>query len=138
MQKTRLGISVGLLGAALYFSGLFGGYMITIILAGYVLLCEENAWLKKAAVKTVAIMMGFSLLGSLIYLIPNAIGVIDSVLNVFGGNFYLAFVSNIIDVLDKVLVFAEKLLFIILGLKAFNQGNISVPVIDKLINKYMD
>lgn len=138
MQKTRLGISVGLLGAALYFSGLFGGYMITIILAGYVLLCEENAWLKKAAVKTVAIMMGFSLLGSLIYLIPNAIGVIDSVLNVFGGNFYLAFVSNIIDVLDKVLVLAEKLLFIILGLKAFNQGNISVPVIDKLINKYMD
>ncbi|MDO4731243.1 MAG: hypothetical protein Q4B14_03845 [Clostridia bacterium] len=83
-------------------------------------------------------MMGFSLLGSLIYLIPNAIGVIDSVLNVFGGNLYLAFVSNIIDVLDKVLVLAEKLLFIILGLKAFNQGNISVPVIDKLINKYMD
>jgi len=74
----------------------------------------------------------------LIYLIPNAIGVIDSVLNVFGGNLYLAFVSNIIDVLDKVLVLAEKLLFIILGLKAFNQGNISVPVIDKLINKYMD
>lgn len=138
MQKTRLGISVGLLGAASYFSGLFGGYMITIILAGYVLLCEENAWLKKAAVKAVAIMMGFSLLGSLIYLIPNAIGVIDSVLNVFGGNFYLAFVSNIIDVLDKVLVLAEKLLFIILGLKAFNQGNVSVPVIDKLINKYMD
>lgn len=138
MQKTRLGISVGLLGAALYFSGLFGGYMITILLAGYVLLCEENAWLKKSAVKTVAIMMGFSLLGSLIYLIPNAIGVIDSVLNVFGGNFYLAFVSNIIDVLDKVLVLAEKLLFIVLGLKAFNQGNISVPVIDKLINKYMD
>jgi len=138
MQKTRLGITVGLMGAALYFSGLFGGYVITIILAGYVLLCEENAWLKKAAVKTVAIMMGFSLLGSLIYLIPNAIGVIDSVLNVFGGNLYLAFVSNIIDVLDKVLVLAEKLLFIILGLKAFNQGNISVPVIDKLINKYMD
>ncbi len=138
MQKTRLGITVGLMGAALYFSGLFGGYVITIILAGYVLLCEENAWLKKAAVKTVAIMMGFSLLGSLIYLIPNAIGVIDSVLNVFGGNLYLAFVSNIIDVLDKVLVLAEKLLFIILGLKAFNQGNISVPVVDKLINKYMD
>ena len=138
MQKTRLGITVGLMGAALYFSGLFGGYMITIILAGYVLLCEENAWLKKAAVKTVAIMMGFSLLGSLIYLIPNAIGLIDSVLNVFGGNFYLTFVSNIIDIVDNVLALAEKLLFIILGLKAFNQGNISVPVIDKLINKYMD
>lgn len=138
MQKTRLGITVGLMGAALYFSGLFGGYVITIILAGYVLLCEENAWLKKAAVKTVAIMMGFSLLTSLIYLIPNAIGLIDSVLNIFGGNFYLAFISNIIDVVDNVLGLAEKLLLIILGLKAFNQGNISVPVIDKLINKYMD
>lgn len=137
MQKTRLGISVGLLGAALYFSGLFGGYVITIILAGYVLLCEENAWLKKAAVKTVAIMMGFSLLTSLIYLIPNAIGLIDSVLNVFGGNFYLAFISNIIDVVDNVLGLAEKLLLITLGIKAFNQGSIKIPFIDSLINKYM-
>ena len=138
MQKTRLGITVGLLGAALYFSGLFGGYMITIILGGYVLLFEENAWLKKTAVKSVTLLMGFSLLTSLIYLLPNVIGLIDSILNVFGGTFYITFISNIIDVIDNVLGLGENLLFIILGIKALNQGTLSVLIIDKLINKYMD
>lgn len=112
--------------------------MITIILAGYVLLCEENAWLRKAAVKSVPLLMCFSLLASVIYLIPNAIGLIDSVLNIFGGAFYIALISNIIDVIDNVLGLAEKLLFIILGIKALKQGTLSVPIIDKLINKYMD
>ena len=51
MQKTRLGISVGLLGAAIYFMGLFSGYLLAVLLAGYVLLFEENSWLRKNAVK---------------------------------------------------------------------------------------
>ncbi len=138
MQKTRLGISVGLLGAALYFAGLFSGYTVTILLAGYVLLFEENAWLKKAAVKSVAILMAFSLLGSLIYLIPNAIGLIDNILGIFGGSFYITFVSNLIEAIDSVLTVAQKIILIILGIKALNQGTLNVPVIDRLISKYMD
>lgn len=138
MQKTRLGISVGLLGAALFLSCLFGGYTIAIILAGYILLFEENAWLKKATVKGIALMFGFAFISSVIYLIPNAITFIDSICNVFGGDFYISFVSNIIDVIDNALEIAEKLLFIVLAIKAFNQGTVKIPVIDSLVNKYMD
>ena len=57
MQKTKLGISVGLLGAAIYFTGLFSGYLVAVLLAGYVLMFEENEWLRKNAVKAVALMM---------------------------------------------------------------------------------
>ena len=39
--KTKLGISLGLLGAALYFMGLMGITPL-VLLAGYVLLFEEN------------------------------------------------------------------------------------------------
>ena len=138
MQKTKLGISVGLLGAALFLSCLFGGYTIAIILAGYILLFEENVWLKKATVKGVALMFGFAFISSVIYLIPNAITFIDSICNVFGGDFYISFVSNIIDVIDNALGIAEKLLFIVLAIKAFNQGTVKIPVIDSLVNKYMD
>ena len=138
MQKTRLGISVGLLGAAIFFSCFFGGYTVAIILAGYILLFEENAWLKRATVKGVALMFGFAVLSAAIYLIPNAITLIDSIFNVFGGNFYITFVSNIIDVVNNALGIIEKLLFIVLGLKAFNQGTVKIPVIDSLVNKYMD
>lgn len=138
MQKTRLGISVGLLGAALFFVCFFGGYTAAIILAGYILLFEENAWLKRSAVKGVALMFGFAVLSAVIYLIPNAISFIDSICNVFGGDFYVTFISNIISVVDNALGIIEKLLFIVLGLKAFNQGTVRIPVIDSLVNKYMD
>lgn len=138
MQKTKLGISVGLLGAALFFSCLFGDIFVALILGGYILLFEENAWLKKAAVKGVALLFGLALLSSLIYLIPNAIGFIDDICNVFDGNFYIEFISDIINVFNSALVLIEKILFIVLGVKAFNQGTVKIPVIDSLVNKYMD
>ena len=41
MQKTKLGISVGFLGAAVYFSGLFNGLLLIMIMVEYVLLDED-------------------------------------------------------------------------------------------------
>ena len=84
---TRLGISVELLGAAIYFMGLFSGYMVAVLLTGYVLLFEENEWLKKGAVKAVALMTFFSLLTAVINLIPNMISFINSIVSAFGVNF---------------------------------------------------
>lgn len=137
MQKTKLGIAVGLMGAAVCFSGLFGGYLVTMLLAAYVLMFEENEWLKKTAVKSVALMIFFSVVYTLLNLIPNAIGVVNHVFSIFGGSFSIAIVSNILSVFSGAIDIIEKLLFIGLGFKALNQGTISVPVVDKLINKYM-
>ena len=52
MQKTKLGLTVGLVGAGLYFLGLFS-FIPAFLLAAYVLLMEDNEWLKKTAVKMV-------------------------------------------------------------------------------------
>lgn len=138
MQKTKLGISVGLLGAAIYFMGLFSGYLVAILLAGYVLLCEDNEWLKKSAVKAVSVMALFSFLATVVNLIPNAISIIDYIVSMFGGNFYVAFLSNLVSAVVAVLDIIEKLVLLGLGAKALNQGTITVPVVDKLINKYME
>ena len=46
MEKTKLGVSVGIFGAFLYVAALFGGYIAITLLAGYVLLMESNEWLK--------------------------------------------------------------------------------------------
>ena len=48
------------------------------------------------------------------------------------------FIDNLIDAVVIALSVIEKLLFIGLGLKALNQGTISVPVVDQLIAKYME
>lgn len=137
MQKTKLGISVGLLGAAIYFMGLFSGYLIVFVLAGYVLLCEENSWLRKCAVKAVFVMAVFSLTVAVLNLVPDIFSFINNIFSMFGGSFYVPFISNLINAIVVALNFIEKLLMIGLGVKALNQGTIAVPVIDKLISKYM-
>ena len=138
MQKTKLGISVGLLGCAMYLCCLFGGYIAAVLLAGYILLMEENIWLKKSAVKGIALLFGIALLSALINLIPNAIGFIDDICNVFGGNLYIAVVNNVVDVVDSALNLVGKVLCILLAIKALTQGTIKLPVIDALIDKHMN
>lgn len=137
MQKTRLGISVGLLGAAIYFTGLFSGYLVPVIFTGYVLLFEENEWLKKNAVKAIALMAFFSLLAVAFNLVPNVITLIGNIAAAFGRNFGINMLTRIISAIIGAIDIIEKILFVALGLKALNQGSISVPIVDKLINKYM-
>lgn len=137
VQKTKLGISVGLLGAAIYFMGLFSGYMVAVLLVGYVLLFEENEWLKKSAVKAIAVMVLFSILIAVANLVPNAISVIDYIVSMFGGNFHIAFVTNMINAIVAVLNIIQKLLFLGLGMSALSQGTIAVPIVDNLVDKYM-
>ena len=138
MQKTKLGISAGLLGAAVCFSGLFGGYIITTLLVGYILLFEENVWLKKTGIKVLAVMFSFSLLYTIIGLLPNGIGLINNVFDIFGGTFSINIITKIVNLIRSVLNLIETVIFILLGIKAFNQGTIRISIVDNLVNKYFD
>lgn len=135
-MKTKLGISVALLGAAVYFAALFGGYVAVVLLAGYVLLFEENEWLKKSAVKAVALMISISFLVTLINLIPDLLSWISSLVSVFKGSFNYSIVSSIISVITKAIDIIRTCLFLLLGVKALNQGTVAIPYVDKIINKY--
>lgn len=136
-MKTKLGISVGMLGAMIYFAALFGGYLPVIILAGYVLLFEENEWLKKSAVKAAAVMVSFAFFITLLNLIPELLYWISSLVFVFKGSFNYTVVDSIINVITKLLDIIRTCLFLGLGAKALNQGTIAVPFVDKIISKYM-
>ena len=135
MQKTKLGISAALLGAVICFSGLFSGYLLVFLLTAYVLLMEDNIWLKKTAVKTIAVLIVFSLLSAVLGLIPDLINVIDDIFNIFSGSFSIRFLTNIVYALRSILEFLETLLLLGLGFKALNQGTIKIPMIDKLVDK---
>lgn len=138
MQKTKLGISVGLLGAAIYFMGLFSGYLVAVLLTGYVLLFEENKWLKKTAVKAVALMVCFSFILVCINLISNTLSSANYGAMMFGGTFHIVFLSNLASAAAGFVDILQKLIFIGLGIKSFSQGTIKVPRIDSLINKHME
>jgi len=135
-MKTKIGITVGLFGAALYFTALFGGYTPVLLLAGYVLLFEENEWLRKTAVKAVALMICITFILTVIGLIPDLLSWINTVVYVFKGNFEYSVISNIINVFTKAIGIIRTCLFLLLGMKALNQGTIAVPFVDQIVNKY--
>ena len=138
MQKTRLGISVGLMGCIIYFACFFGGYVAAILLFGYVLIIENNEWLRKTAVKAMLLTIVFSLLPTIVGFIPDVLEFIESIFNVFGASFNLSIVPRIITVLDSAIMLVKTVLFILLGIKALSQGSITVPVVDDMTNKNTD
>lgn len=141
MQKTKLGISIGLLAAVMYFMGLFGGFLVTLLLAGYVLWFEEDEWLKKTAVKVVVLMLVFAGVVAVINLIPNLLSVLNNFISMFGGYIYgskiVTFITNGISTITSIIDIIEKLVFLGLGVMALNQKNIVIPGLDKMIDKYM-
>ncbi len=137
MEKTRLGVSVAVFGAFIYAAAIFGGYTASTILVGYVLLMESNEWLKKTAVKALATLAFFSFLSLLVGLIPDAFGVISSLLRTFGLTVSFSFVTDIFGVLSRVVSLLEDLVFAGLIFKSLNQGTIKIPVVDGIVEKYM-
>ena len=135
-MKAKLGISVGLLGAATYLVALFEGYTPLLLLVGYILIVEENIWLKKAGIKAVALCMFFSVISAVIGLIPNLIYLIDDLLNIFEETFTLYPVTRTITFLQSAISLVEKVLLLGLGITALNQGTIKFPFVDKLIDKH--
>ena len=137
MQKTRLGVGVGLIGAAMYFIGMFSGYLAVIVLAGYVLLCEEDEWLKKTAVKVLSLMVVFSLLTGIINLIPDVMDCLSNIIKGFYGYLVSGILARFSSLAVVILEIIQTILFIVLGFMAFKQKTIAVSPIDKMIDKYM-
>jgi len=137
MQKTKLGISVGLLGAAVYLSGMLS-IVALVILAGYILLMEENEWLRKAAIKAVAIVLAFTVLNGCLGLINDVLGIINSIIGWFGSMFTLRIPLNIESIISYAFEFVETALLILLGISSLSQGSVKVDILDKLIAKHTE
>lgn len=138
MKNTKLGISVGALGALTYLVGLFNGYMVTTLLVGYILLFEENVWLKRTAVKAITLMLLCSFFTTVLNLIPDAFGFISRVVSVFDGTFRFEKLDQIISVLTGAISLAQKCLTVALSVKALSQGTIVIPFLDKKVSQYLE
>lgn len=138
MQKTKLGISVTLAAAALYFLGLYGGYVITGIFVGYILLKEEDMGLKKEAVRVALLMVLFSLVGTALNLLPSIFSIFTNLLEIINVHVYFTFFHRVFDVLTSILSLLKTVAFVLLGLAAVFGKSTKLPVIDPIIEKYMN
>ena len=137
MQKTKLGISVGLLGAAVYFAAFFGGYVPVILITGYILVAEENVWLKKTGIKAVALLMAIEVLLKIIGLVPDLLSWIGSVVRVFDGTLDYGMVSSVFSVVIGAIGIIRTIVCLLLGIGAISQTIVRIPVVDNMIDKYM-
>lgn len=138
MEKTRLGLSVGVVGAAAYLLSLFGGYIPVLLLVGYVLMFETNGWLKRMAVKAAVLTFLFSVATAVIGLIPDCASLIQNCAALFNSYVDISTIYTLQDILLDLLGLFEVILLLALSLKAFKQGTIVIGFIDSLVNKCME
>lgn len=138
MQKTNLGISVALMGAGLYFLGLFS-FIPAFLLAAYVLLREEDAWLKRNAIRMVVIVIGFYVLHVGVDLLQEIWGVINCILGWIPFlNLHFSFPLNLDSIANYIISFLENLVLLLSGFKALSGNMIKVDFADKLLSKHLD
>ena len=89
MNKIKLGVSAGLTGAILYFLGAIS-IIPAVILAGYILLKEENDWLKYQAVKMVMIVVIFGAINIGLNCIDDIFAIFNQVIGIFAKNVHIA------------------------------------------------
>ena len=138
MEKTKLGISVGLFGALMYAIGLWGGYFLTIAAVAYVLIREESAWLKQTAVKALALTFLFPLISVAIGVIPDLVGLVQSVMNLFDEFFSMEIILEIETILRSILNIVEYVIFILLGIFALGKKTIRLPLVDAAVEKHVN
>lgn len=136
MEKTKLGVAVPFVAAALALLGLASGYVIAGILVGYILLKEENVWLKKTAVKIFATMLAFTALTYLVNFLPDTVGLFKSLMNLCKVYMDTMVFDQVFSLLSRVVYWAKDVVMLILAYIALTQKEIKLPVVDTWVEKY--
>ena len=137
-MKTKIGITAGAYAAFTFLLALYGGFTPIVIAAGYVLLFENNEWLKTTVVKAVVLMLAFDICQTLIGVIPDILGWINGLLGTFKSGFSYSEVSGIFNFISRAVVFLERIVFLLLALFALNMKTINIGFVDKFVTKHLN
>ena len=146
-QMTGIGITVSLFAALIYWSGLIENMpVITVLLAGYVLLKEKDQWLRAVALKAITIIVCFALLLGFVNLLTyfkdammHIINMLLSTVTAEGGARQVtgAFFTDLLDIMRNIILFIKDLYLILCGFMALQYKNMRVPVVDDLVNRHI-
>lgn len=129
-MKTKLGVSAGTMGALLYFTALFGGYVPLFIAAGYVLIKEENAFVRKAAYKSIILLLIFSAVSTLLSSFNEILSIIGNLLDTF-----IKVPLNFDDILISIVSLVKTAVFAIFGIMALKKGEMKASPNDNAADK---
>ena len=136
MIKTKLGISNFLLAAIIYLLGLFSNTVALVVAVGYVLIREDDAWLRKGALKAIILHLVILVLQCVVAFMPDLLGLLNSYLNIFKVNVNFGFISSVKAFLNNSLDILRTVLFFLLALFALLGKNIPIPVVEGMAEKH--
>lgn len=137
-MKSRLGVSVGLLAAAAYFSGLFSGFVPLFLVAGYILLREDNDWLRWSAVKAVLVCLLFAGITAVINLIPSLTSSLYYLSMIFSDDpFRISKLDNLIGLILQLVDIVKTIVLLLMGFRALHQGNLPLGKVDQAASKHL-
>lgn len=137
MQKTKLGLAPGVLGALAFIACLFGGYTVALLVVGYILVCETDGWVRRTGVKALVLMVLFSLLNFVLGLIPDLFGILNSFLGIFDVYFYPSFISSFFNFLSNIVSLFKSVIFLVFAAMALKQKTIVIGPLDNMITNFM-
>lgn len=130
--RTRLGITVGMLGAAIYVSALISPVVLGL-LAIYVLFLEENHWLKASAIKAVICYLGFFVVFQVIDGINYFLSIINRMMSMVHWYPDLSFPGSITDALS----ICRIVFFLVVAFGALKMRDLRIDRIDEFVETHM-
>ena len=136
MLKTKLGVSIALVGAAMYFLGVFS-FIPAVLLAGYVLIAEENEWVKRQAARMIGVVLLFGLLSIAVGWIDDFVSVLYIVVRWFNDEVYLTVPASLTLLIQYFISVAKEVVLLLMGFMALGMKNVRFVFVDKLLDKFM-
>lgn len=136
MNKIKLGVSAGLAGAAVYFLGTVS-LIPAFLLAGYILLFEDNDWLKYQAVKAIVIVVTFGAINVGLNCIDDVFYVLNQVAGIVIKDANIQVPFGLTEILSTLCSMFKNILLILSGMNALNFKTIYAGGIDNLVSKNM-
>lgn len=133
MEKTKIGLSAGIVGAIAFLVFQFGGFIPGLLILGYILLCEKNESLRVSAVTALLVTLAAYVLNLVIGLIPNLLSYVNSLLNIFEEYLEAEIVYNIESFLTSTVNLVKMVAMIGLAVFSFLNKPLQIPFVKKML-----
>ena len=137
----KLKISPAMLVAAVYFSMLLGGVVASLLVLGFILMTENAAPVRRAAITATVICFSFVLLKTIVEITPDTVSLInDKILGTFlksSDLLKLTSFNKFFNMLSSIIFYARDICMLIFGFMAMCEKYIKIGFIEKIIDKHV-
>ena len=134
MNKTKFGLSANAYAGLAFLAGIISP-LITLIMAGAVLLTEDNDWLKRMVLKAVTVVIIIGIASFSIDMINTALNCINGLLSYVDATFQTAKVMTFISLCADIIRVLEVIFLLIFAKKAFAGQYVKLPFGDGIVEK---